>query len=239
MGINIVLWRARIGCFSQPKKTVYRIKALVIPKGVKCRFLTSFRLATCIAAIILTCGDVESNPGPPKEVGTRRKTQHSGQDDSLGPIDRLIPNRPVTRAQAPSGATPEIDSRTPNNNRTTFDPKQRRISTYATPITSHPISQERIQEPNTIARDENRSVNNIEILTMLSAIRNDMNKQHHKVSTEFTNIDSKMDKLMSTISDLKSDNERLKQNNIDLKQQVTDMQQKLDITDNQSRRNNL
>ncbi|KAH3839132.1 hypothetical protein DPMN_112555 [Dreissena polymorpha] len=48
-----------------------------------------------------------------------------------------------------------------------------------------------------------------------------------------------MDKIMSTISDLKSDNERLKQDNIDLKQQVTDMQQKLDITENQSRRNNL
>ena len=66
MGINIVLWRARIGCFSQPKKSVYRIKTLLIPKGVQCRFLTSVCLVTCIAAIILTCGDVESNPGPPK-----------------------------------------------------------------------------------------------------------------------------------------------------------------------------
>ncbi|KAH3828242.1 hypothetical protein DPMN_130195 [Dreissena polymorpha] len=56
-------------------------------------------------------------------------------------LDGSVPNRPVTRAQAPSGATPAIGAQSQNTHQTAFDPKQRRISTYATPLVSHPNSQ--------------------------------------------------------------------------------------------------
>ncbi|KAH3838259.1 hypothetical protein DPMN_111667 [Dreissena polymorpha] len=110
--------------------------------------LVSFRLATCIAAIILTFGDVESNPGPPKETGTRLETQHSNQDAARDSLDGSESNRPLTRAQAPSGATPangaqsQNTQNTKNIHHTAVDPKQRRISTNATPLVSHPNSHE-------------------------------------------------------------------------------------------------
>ncbi|KAH3782474.1 hypothetical protein DPMN_160388 [Dreissena polymorpha] len=133
-----------------------------------------------IAAIILTCGDVEFNPGPPKETGPKRQTQHPNQDAALESLDVSVPNRPMTRSQAPSGAITAIDAQSQNAHRTAFDPQQRRISTYATPLVSHPNSQELSQESNPTTRDENRSVKNTEISELLSTIRNDINKQPTK-----------------------------------------------------------
>ena len=79
MGISIEQWRCKIGCFSQPNKFKTRVNVIHVhlTTGLK----SGLRLVICLAAILILCGDVEQNPGPPKSStdGARRKTPRRQQ----------------------------------------------------------------------------------------------------------------------------------------------------------------
>jgi len=79
MGISIEQWRCKIGCFNEPKKCTTRanVNNVHLTTGLK----SGLRLVICLAAILILCGDVEQNPGPPKPStdGARRKTPRRQQ----------------------------------------------------------------------------------------------------------------------------------------------------------------
>ena len=60
MGVDIAVWRARVGLYvhGKPKKSLI-IRGLVVKKGV-----VSLALRVLAFALLLICQDVESNPGP-------------------------------------------------------------------------------------------------------------------------------------------------------------------------------
>ena len=74
--IGIEQWRAVVGCFSpkiiktaQPLTTINstRLKHLFRHRRVGALFL--------VGALLLMCGDVEQNPGPPKKVQSKLTTE--------------------------------------------------------------------------------------------------------------------------------------------------------------------
>ena len=78
MGVDITVWRARIGCFICRGKRIKRLKVIILTNGIKKSISLILRVSTCMAVLILLCGDVETNPGPPKQDGTRNKSQNKG-----------------------------------------------------------------------------------------------------------------------------------------------------------------
>ena len=56
MGVGIVAWRCRIGCFSQPVKTKCKMQT------IKIHYITIF-IRICLFLLLVVQG-VESNPGP-------------------------------------------------------------------------------------------------------------------------------------------------------------------------------
>jgi len=71
MGITIQKWRCKIGCFNQPNKCKNHLNVIVV--HINKRFKHGLRVAICLAAILIVCGDVEQNPGPPKSIADRTR----------------------------------------------------------------------------------------------------------------------------------------------------------------------
>ena len=88
MGVDINSWRARIGLFSQPRKSVLKLYELKPSFG---RFRLIFRLWTCLIALLIVCGDIEENPGP----GPYKKAQTTGVNPSYTAhrVHHLRPNQ--------------------------------------------------------------------------------------------------------------------------------------------------
>ena len=61
MGIDVNAWRARIGTFTEPRKSCFKIAAIML--ATKTVSLT-IRLMLALSLMITLAGDVESNPGP-------------------------------------------------------------------------------------------------------------------------------------------------------------------------------
>ncbi|XP_052249747.1 uncharacterized protein LOC127857388 [Dreissena polymorpha] len=75
MGVDITTWRVRIGCFVVKQRLAKCVKMLILSKGVKKSISFIWRLSTCMAILIILCGDVERNPGPPRQDPARNKKQ--------------------------------------------------------------------------------------------------------------------------------------------------------------------
>ena len=97
MGVETGLWRARIGLFVQPRKCLSRAKTLCLPKGL---FTMSVRLFLFTA--LLTCGDIESNPGPPKyppnqpnQRQTRQTSLSFAHQDRSNPSASKVLDSPI------------------------------------------------------------------------------------------------------------------------------------------------
>ena len=81
MGIDIELWRIRIGTFIPGPKKCVSIHRISLSKG---KLSFTMRLMTCLC-ILLVMGGVEQNPGPPKQQ-SGRATRASSQS-FLGATD--------------------------------------------------------------------------------------------------------------------------------------------------------
>ena len=77
MGINIASWRQRIGCFSQPIKSICHIQTLII-KHVSVA-------ARMLLFLLLVVHGVEANPGPDCDRG---RGKGSGRGSGKGPGNR-------------------------------------------------------------------------------------------------------------------------------------------------------
>ncbi|KAH3855602.1 hypothetical protein DPMN_098172 [Dreissena polymorpha] len=75
MGEDITTLRVRIGCFVVKQRRAKCVKVLILSKGVKKSISFIWRLSTCMAILIILCGDVERNPGPTREDPARNKKQ--------------------------------------------------------------------------------------------------------------------------------------------------------------------
>ena len=73
MGINVQLWRARIGCFLQPDKRRNILRTL---KVFGTKFSISLRLVLALSVLLIMAG-VEQNPGPPKGARGAASSQSS------------------------------------------------------------------------------------------------------------------------------------------------------------------
>lgn len=69
MGIDLVLYRARIGLFTMPRRSKFKLDKLSVSRKTVSMIL---RLVICLAMLITLGGDIESNPGPPR--GLKQKT---------------------------------------------------------------------------------------------------------------------------------------------------------------------
>ncbi|KAH3790992.1 hypothetical protein DPMN_169201 [Dreissena polymorpha] len=210
-------------------------------------------------ALLLICGDVESNPGPPKSDSSRKTTSsQNGVFDRGGqhenPTTTPQPTRPgtgaaqwnqgvVTRQMSISTyTTPQNQHRQPNQHASpvhghhqtqNLDPQgQRDPPARAAWAHDHVTS-----NAATTTFDHNQSTEGM--FDFLRIMKHDLTQQNITVSTEIGNINSKLDSVLSTVNELKSDNEKLKQDNMSLHHEISQMKSKLDQYESQSRRNNL
>jgi regulator of replication initiation timing len=77
------------------------------------------------------------------------------------------------------------------------------------------------------------------IFQYLRNIKHDLTCQNNRVSVDINNINTKIDSVLSAVSELKSNYEQLKQDNISLQNELSKIKIKLDYYENNSRRNNL
>ena len=226
MGVGIQQWRVCIGRFVQPNKCVEHMNVLIVPNGLKTRSQLTLKLVTCLAAILLMCGDIESNPGPKGQHGATRSNRAS---------DRI--------------AGYEHDNTTRNNTpqRTNgVETRQRSISSYAkavnTPVNTHttrttPLvsSGDQASKHNCITYIEQD--NNMH--DFLKSMKDELLAQNTKVQTDISNMNAKLDNVLTSVQQLRDDYEDLRQENTNLRNQVTNLGSKIDKIENQSRRNNL
>ena len=96
MGVDITVWRARIGWFICRSRRIKHFKVITLNNHTRKSMSLILRVITCMAVLILLCGDVETNPGPPKQDGTRNKSQYKraagtqdlGDQNGEGPTPR-------------------------------------------------------------------------------------------------------------------------------------------------------
>ena len=89
MGVDLGTYRQRIGSFLMPFKSSKTSGTLTLPLAVRIRFLMTLKLATCLTALLLTCGDIETNPGPSTEPRTSRQTTLSFIEATASPSHRV------------------------------------------------------------------------------------------------------------------------------------------------------
>lgn len=109
MGVDIQMWRFRIGNFVQPRKCRSALNKLYVSgKAV----FGLVRMTLVFSLLLMLCGDVESNPGPPKQVrqsdrvATRQSTisfsadRRASVEPMRGPVGSLFPERTHDRSQS-------------------------------------------------------------------------------------------------------------------------------------------
>ena len=85
-----------------PNKVCKTPRTLVVARGVRQRFMSILRLITCMGAMLLICGDLESNPGPSTESCSTRQTTLSFADVTATPASPKESNK--------TGTTPRLQS---------------------------------------------------------------------------------------------------------------------------------
>ena len=197
MGIDISTWRLRIDVFRHSFKSgckFYGLKISIL------RFKLTFRVCTCLLALLVVCRDVEENPGPPKNQRSENR-RHSQIQSSQN-----IPHQ-VSQSTTSSSAMAVTRHVEQQAGVTTW---QRTISSYTNVVSS----------PSSSFNDCGYKSANDDIYSILMTMKNDMNKNNDKIISDLNKVNSKMDNISATIQELKADNESLRRENIQLKLQI-------------------
>ena len=224
MGISTEQWRSTIGCFSQPLKSITRLK------NIKLRYsaCVSFGVRTLLFLLLVVEG-VEANPGPPRGRGRGSKGasgfgpptgRGAGSTDyfSDNPNPDMAPLRrsqrlhePLTNRQSLLNAWLTTTQSTQNQNtdintdmNTNMNTNQENLTEFA-PETPSEASGESESE----VFSELGTGNTTEILI---EIRNDVKRMNRK----FDSLDKK-------VKDLRKDNKVLKKQNSRMMDQVTEL----------------
>jgi hypothetical protein len=87
--------------------------------------------------------------------------------------------------------------------------------------------------------DTSTSNTDSDLFAFLRNKKNDIYRQNERLVAEVGDVNSKIDSLFSSINELKQDNERLKHDKDFLRVEIFPVINKLNVIENQSRRNNL
>ena len=71
MGVDVETYRMRIGLFSMPRRCKRKLDMIVIPRVT---LKLTLRLTLILSLLLLMGGDVESNPGPPRQAKQKTLT---------------------------------------------------------------------------------------------------------------------------------------------------------------------
>ena len=112
--------------------------------------------------------------------------------------------------------------------------RQRTLSSYTTP--QHNSQQ---NTPTITSTRERRNAQDNDILSLLTEMKADMKTQHRTLSSDISQINSKLDSFSEAIQGLKEENVRLSEENNHLKQEMKYIKNKVDNLESHSRRNNL
>ena len=88
MGVDIQTYRRAIGSFSLHGRLVKSLRKFVVTRHGLRRIVFALRFES-LFTILLTCGDIETNPGPDKNTNTNVETQPSNQTTHT--LQRSIP----------------------------------------------------------------------------------------------------------------------------------------------------
>ena len=180
-------------------------------------FKLTYRLCVCLLALLCTCGDIELNPGPPRQAKTQQPEARRLSQSYRQPTNdeqRLLQS--TTQREAAEGVIT----------------RQRTISSYATPPqVTPPIASIR---SDTHDRQETES-----LYDFLTATRLDITSQNEHVLSEINKVNSKIDNVFETIHELKADNQALKNENIQLREELYELNSKFDRLDSSMRRKSL
>ena len=212
MGVDLQTYRQAIGRFHPQLRSVKLRSKLHVPRECIRRAFLCLRLTLCFATILLTCGDIESNPGPYTGVETRaaRQTTLSFNGSSLSAAN-LDSDIYTQTSPATSCGKHQQQTRTPN------------------PSTSRKGKKSINNEPEIMSF----------LQDMRSDFKSELMTLKGEVKSEFSSINKKMDTITESINELRSENESLKAENESMKSELKSIRQKLDYIEGQSRRNNL
>ncbi|KAH3751339.1 hypothetical protein DPMN_185892 [Dreissena polymorpha] len=167
MGIDIGLYRIRIGLFSMPFKTGFKLRVLCVKR--QCVWLV-LRLAIALSLLTLLGGDVEKNPGPVTK-NTRQQTLSFSQV----PASETPPRRRRRHHQR--------TSRTRSNN-TDNDSEVMNF-----------LREMKLELKNDLS-SINSKINDISnTVNMLKNENEQLRQEHMSMKQELSNVSSKLDRL--------------------------------------------
>ena len=176
MGITIQQWRYKIGCFNQPNKCKNHLNVFVV--HVNKRFKLGLRVAICLAAILILCGDVEQNPGPPQSIadGTRKGTPSRAQVTTSTTNDSPTPQQ--NRSYSQPAPPPQPPPHGPVTRQT-----QRTILSY----TVNAGGRSQLSSSNMVHNQLDDS-NGTDIFQYLRSMKEDITNQNSHVTSELSSM---------------------------------------------------
>ena len=259
MGIDIDIWRKRIGGFSQPFKGRFPLETL------KLKHLSLY-IRVCLFLLLVVQG-VETNPGPNPapsfgtSSGPARGGSTSGPRNSIGAA-----NKPSGYSNASRGRGANAAGRGASRRSTTYDNSQpasdrvlrsadasqnvmnawlnsdRRSSDFGYNTQSGSEQNRGLGSPFSTGLYDDVGDGDIDIKTVLLDIRREVrmtNSKFDNLERQVRDLKTDHEQLKTEHDDLKSSHENLKTENETLTKKVNNMSKKLDQLENQSRRENL
>ena len=112
MGVDIETYRRGIGSFSLHGRLVKSQRKFILTRHGLRRIMFMLMFASLLT-ILLTCGDIETNPGPDKNTNINIETQLSNQTthtfQRAGPSPaRLNESQSLTCPPSPTGRIPQV-----------------------------------------------------------------------------------------------------------------------------------
>lgn len=238
MGVEITVWRVKIGTFMMPDKRRCAFRGIKVPSAYISQGL---RWIVVLSILLLNSGDVESNPGPSDRTGRTSKQKDSSNINASDNIN-VSHTRQRTLSSSFSLSQPtgnRRQSRTDSATDITMLSQQveRRRNTGSTGTTA---SQVTTGVTNAFSpAHSSHSSDEGSMFDFLRQMKHDLVSQNNRVTDELRIVNTKIDSLTDSVLQLKSENEKLRDENQILRSEVTAMKDVLDKVENQSRRNNL
>ena len=180
MGVDICVYRARIGTFLMPNKSRNRMSVLCVSKGAVSLCL---RTLVALSLLLVVSGSVEVNPGP----GTQRQNSQNSQNSQVSTRQRTL-----SFAQATSGSTGDTRRLSVQGNHGEKE-STGEIMTFLNTMKLDLASQNKqvMTDINSLSSKIDSVDNSIkELRTENECLKQENEKMRHQVSTLTTKIDN-------------------------------------------------
>lgn len=244
MGVDLSVWRAKIGLFMMPNKGRVRVRGLKLPLAV---FSIGLRWILILSIGLIISGDVEANPGPVGRGNRGNRTARQSTDNNN--VSNVINTRSRQRTLSSSfalsqpadihGQSPRASASANAQSLSQQVENRRRSNTFSQsniPV-RYPQLQRQLSPLSQSSNDPSQNSGNM--FEYLRQMKSDLVQQNNQMSDEISRINFKMDCLSESIAKLRSENEQLKSENQEIKAELQSMSKQLDMMDGQFRTNNL